>query len=120
MPLFIAARSVQRWFFAIDRNALGLGFFRHDAQQVDAEQAIGQAGSLHFDVICQAERQLEGALCDTLVQVGHFSGAIVALATGHGQDTFFDLQVEVLFLEASCSNDDSVVVFAMFFNIASL
>ncbi|MCY1423668.1 hypothetical protein D9M71_393880 [compost metagenome] len=68
-------------------------------------------------MICQAERQLEGALCDTLVQVGHFSGAIVALATGHGQDTFFDLQVEVLFLETSCSNHDAVVVIAMLFHV---
>jgi hypothetical protein len=46
-------------------------------------------------MVGQAERQLEGALGDALVQVGHFSGAIVALATGHGQDAFFDLQVEV-------------------------
>ncbi|MNO70735.1 hypothetical protein D3C76_616310 [compost metagenome] len=68
-------------------------------------------------MVGQAERQLEGALCDTLVQVGHFSGAIVALATGHGQDTFFDLQVEVLLLETGCGYHDAIVVIAMLFHV---
>ena len=68
-------------------------------------------------MVGQAERQLEGALGDALVQVGHLSGAAVAFATGDGQDTFFDLQVEVLLLETGSGNHDAVVVFAMFFHV---
>ncbi|MNC52507.1 hypothetical protein D3C75_1018550 [compost metagenome] len=68
-------------------------------------------------MVGQAERQLEGALRDTLMQVGHFSSAIVALATGHGQHTLFNLQVEVVLLETGCGNHDAVVVFAMLFHV---
>ncbi|MCY1459198.1 hypothetical protein D9M71_766500 [compost metagenome] len=68
-------------------------------------------------MIRQAERQLEGALGNALVQVGHLFGAVVALATGNGQDAFFDLQVEVLLLETGCGYHDAIVVIAMLFHV---
>lgn len=88
MPFLPLPNLVQRWLLAIDRDALWLGLFRHDAQQIDAEQTVGQARGLHFDVVSQAERQLEGPLGNALVQIGDAFGAVVALATDNGQDAF--------------------------------
>ena len=61
--------SVQCRLVTVDRNAFGLGFLRHNTQQIDTEQTVGQARRLHFDVVSQAEGQLEGPLGDALVQV---------------------------------------------------
>src|SRR5690606_40723896 len=58
--------TLERWSLcgSTDRNTLGLGLFRHDALEIDDQQAIVERCYLDLDVIGQAERQLEGALGD--------------------------------------------------------
>ncbi|MNH02528.1 hypothetical protein D3C79_617700 [compost metagenome] len=68
-------------------------------------------------MVGQAERQLERPLGNALMQVSNAFIVAVTLAASDGQDALFHLQVQVLFLEASGSNDDSIVVFAMFFDV---
>ncbi|MNC75902.1 hypothetical protein D3C75_1275120 [compost metagenome] len=50
------------------------------------------------------------------MQIGHaFVG--VTFAATDGQHAFFDLQVQVVFLEARGRDDDAVLVVAVFFDI---
>src|SRR5699024_5915957 len=57
-------------FTRADWDALGLGLFRYDTLKLDAQQSVVQRRSLDLDMVGEAERQLEGALGNALVQIG--------------------------------------------------
>lgn len=65
-------------------NTPWFGFLRNDAEQVDAQQAVGQRRDLHLDVIRQPERQPKCPLGNALVEVRHF---LICLAFPAGLHT---------------------------------
>src|ERR1700712_532659 len=90
-------------------NTAWLGFLRYHPEQVNAQQAIGQRGSLDFDVIRQAERQSERPLGNALMQISHFF-FVLAFTTSDGQNTPFNLNLHIVFRQPGCSNDDAIFI----------
>ena len=68
-------------------------------------------------MVGEAERQLEGALGDALVQVGHVVRGLLALAATDGQHAALDLQVQVFFLEAGGGDNDAILVVTVLFDV---
>src|SRR5690606_32277220 len=100
-----------------DGNALGLGFFRHDTGQIDVQQAIDQRGALHFDVVRQTERQLEGPLGDALVQVSDLLAITLALATSQAQHASLDLQFQIRLMETGRRHHNAVGIVATLLDV---
>ncbi len=67
-------------------------------------------------MIGQAERQLEGALGDALVQIGDVLTALAFAATD-GQHAALDLQFQIGFLETRSCYDDAVLIITVLFNV---
>ena len=101
----------------IDRDAFGLGFFRHDTDQIDVEQAAVKRCALHFDVIGQTERQLERPLGDALVQVGDVLRLVLAAAASDGEYATLYLQIEVRLLETGGCHHDAILIVAVLLDV---
>src|SRR5690606_107225 len=100
-----------------DGNALGLGLFRDNTLQIDMEQPVDQIGALDLDMVGQAEGQLERALGDALMQVADALGAAITLVADNGQHAPFDLQLQIVFLEAGSRDHDAVMVLAVLLDV---
>ena len=92
----------------IDGDAAGLFLFRHDALQVDMEQAVLQAGGLDLDMLGELEAALEGAAGDALVQEVGLC-ALFALA-GDGQHAILHVHRQVLVGKAGDRHGDAIVI----------
>ena len=97
-------------------EAFWLGCLRYNPEQIDAQQAVGEPCALHFDVVVQAERQPECALCDPLMQVGN-AFTVFTFAAGDSQHAFFHLDVQVVLHQASGRDDDALAVIPVFLDV---
>ncbi|MNP42802.1 hypothetical protein D3C76_1365910 [compost metagenome] len=68
-------------------------------------------------MVGEAERQLEGALGDALVQVGDVVGRLLAPTTTDGQHATFDLQFQILLPQAGDGDDDAIVIVTMLLDV---
>ncbi|MCY1448405.1 hypothetical protein D9M71_650680 [compost metagenome] len=68
-------------------------------------------------MVGEAERQLEGALGDTLMQVGDAIGSPLAPTTTDGQHSTLDLKIEILLLQAGNGDDDAILIVAVLLDV---
>ncbi len=102
----------------IDRDAARLLFFRHDAFQIDMEQAVLKARGLDLDMLGKLEAALEGAAGDALVQERRACRFVSVFAlAGDGQHAVLDVHRQVLLGKAGDRQGDAVVVLVVAFDI---
>ena len=95
----------------VDRDPAGLLLFRHDALQIDMEQAVLEPGALDLDMLgkLEAGARRRGRRCPDADRTACRSRLAFALA-GDGEDAVLDLDGEVLFGKAGDGDGDAVMI----------